>query len=146
MILVNSAWDDPERYVAIVDLSEERFTVTPLFELDQGGWDFNKIRKFEWTDGGLNLTLYTEKDVSNEVRDISKSIKVDTVGTVDTNDSALSDEIRQIASANQMATARLKTKYDIVYCDLSPGILAGCYVSFNIRNYRYQPGGPLKEI
>lgn len=138
--VIDSAWEGPSVYLALIDFSGSKLKVTPLFNLDKSGWIQNDVRKLTWENGGMNLTLYAEKDVSKEVPDsiwnIAKAVYYDESAKRDT----------QFDIANQKATEFLQQRYPVVHCDLSPGLATGCFAALNITHYRYEPGGPLKKL
>jgi hypothetical protein len=133
--LIQAAWEGPMPYQAVLDFSGSTLKATPLYDLDKTAHDMLGLRKFEWNNGGLNLTLFEEKDVTNEVKDIESTLNYDDSGNS-----------TQYESAETKAEERLHQKYDNVVCTLSPGIVQGCFVYLDIAHYLYLPEGTITKI
>jgi len=135
LVLINASWEGPLPYQAIVDFSGQTLQVTPLVDKDKSGNNVIGLRKFAWENGGLDLTLYEEIDVTHEVSDITSKLSYDNF-----------DNTKQYDEADAKAKAFLMKKYEHVVCTLSPGIVEGCFAGINLTHYRYEPGGPLKKV
>ncbi len=136
LVVIESKWEGRGKYNAIVDFSGDEIKVEKIEDLDKaifvGLFDLKKVT---WENGGVKLSLYTEKVVSDEVADIIEGIKND-------------EDEQEIKMAEEKAVARLKQNksYYDVKCMLSPGPILGCFAAVDLVVYFYKPGGQLQKL